>query len=113
MLADGRERREIELSMTSSWSREAVWISSVISASRRWEGRISELAGVSSMDGDKGLDCREEGFVSERIVGEEMGSSIIEAVGIEGRLGAFDVVDIARDMRRTSKGRTCFPSDLV
>ena len=35
MFAEGAERREIEWSMTSSWRREAVWISSVISARRR------------------------------------------------------------------------------
>ena len=40
MFADGAERRVSEVSMTSSWSREAVWINSVISARRRWEGRM-------------------------------------------------------------------------
>ena len=40
--ADGFERRESDSSMTSSWRREAVWIISVISASLRCVGKISE-----------------------------------------------------------------------
>ena len=73
---------------------------------------MSELSNVSNPDGESGLEF-EEGFVSDRILEGDIGSSIIGAVGTEAGLGALGVVEIALDMRRTIRGRTCFPSDFV
>lgn len=112
ILAEGEDLLEVELSITSSCKSEAVCISSVISASRRCEGNMSELSNVSNPDGESGLEF-DKGFVSDRIVEGDIGSSIIEAVDTEVGLGALGVVEIALDMRRTIRGRTCFPSDFV
>ena len=50
--------------------------------------------------------------MSERTEGGEMGSSIVEHVGREVR-GDLGVRAVARDIRRTRRGRICFPSEAV
>ena len=65
------------------------------------------------MDVANGPAFVQEGFVSERMVEGEIGSSIIECNFVEDSLGPLAIEDMARDMRRTINGRTCFPSDLV
>ena len=109
------ERREVEESMTSSWRRDAVWMSSVISARRRCKGRIPE-----SSDGcgpcvcleDKGFR-EEEGLTSARTAGGVMGLSIAAADWKLGSRVAFGVRLVALDIRRTRSGRMCLPSDCV
>ena len=88
-------------------------MSSVISANRFCEGRISDPLDMSFEDGANGLAIGEEGLVSERMVDGVIGLSMIEAIGMPDRLGDLGVKDIARDMSSTSKGLTCFPSPLV
>ena len=85
----------------------------MISASRRCDGKISEPSNASDTGGETEVDCNDEGLVSDSMIDGEIGSLILVVVGTEGRLDDFGVVDIARDMRRTSRGRMCFPSDLV
>ena len=46
IFAEGEDLRIRELSITSSCSNDAVWISSAISARRLWEGRIWESSGA-------------------------------------------------------------------
>ena len=115
--AEGEDLRAIELSITSSWSKEAVCMSSVISASRLCEGSISEPSElyVGSIEAaESGLSDGEDGLTSERTVGGDIGLSIVDAAGVEGcRRTVLSVEAVARDIRRTSKGRTCFPSELV
>lgn len=74
---------------------------------------MSDVSGASSTEGEKGLVLGQDGLVSERIVEGEIGSSIIEGVRVEDNLDSLTMGDIARDIRSTSSGRTCFPSDLV
>ena len=91
-------------------------MSSVISARRRCDGRISESSEVyevSRVELPGGLELGEEGLRSARIAGGVMESSIDVAVVVKGFLETFGVRDVARDMRRTRRGRICFPSDCV
>ena len=127
--AEGEPRRERERSMTSSWRREAVWMSSVISARRRWEGRMEgeePLVGADverrswkglldgNAEGKRGFEGR-KGLTSARTEVGEMDSLILEeavderrALGLLLELGA-----VACDMRSTSKGLMYLPSELV
>ena len=90
-------------------------MSSVISASRLCEGSISEpseLYVFSTEAAESGLFDGWEGLISERTLEGDIGLSIVDAVGKEGgRRAALGAGAVARDIRRTSKGRMCFPSD--
>lgn len=92
-------------------------MSSVISASRLCEGSISETSELytdSIGAAESGSLDGEDGLTSERIVGGDIGLSIVEVLGIEKCLrAAFGLEAVARDIRRTSKGRMCFPSERV
>ena len=68
---------------------------------------------VSTEEAERVLLVDNEGLTSERMFEGEMGLSIVEAVGIEESRGDLGAIDVARDMRRTNKGRICFPSDWV
>ena len=94
-------------------------MSSVISARRRWEGRISELEGGEELRAESvGEAVRGvyDGFKSARTEGGEIGSSIEEEEDGEGGGTAREDLgdrDVAPDMRRTRRGRMCLPSDVV
>lgn len=92
-------------------------MSSVISASRRCEGRMSEsFCGEyveSRAVADNGLLAGLDGFVSESTVGGEIGSLIVDCEGVIGCLEDLVALDVARDMSRTSTGRIRLPSVCV
>lgn len=86
-------------------------MSSVISASRLWEGRISlSLAGYEVSVCVMGLFVGEEGLTSERIAIGEMAWLISIGTCWSLYLGDFGVKAVARDINSTIIGRTCFPS---
>ena len=68
---------------------------------------------LSIEDAERGLVGCNEGLTSERILEGDMGLSIVAAAGIEESRGDLGAIDVALDMRRTSKGLICFPSDWV
>ncbi len=114
--AEGEDRRETELSMTSSWSNEAVCISSVISASRLCDGKMSESSEVyaaSSEEVESGLAAGIERLTSDKTLEGDIGLSIVEDDGDEGFRETLGVKAVALDMSRTSRGRICFPSEFV
>lgn len=117
MLAEGADRLVVDVSITSSCRREAVWISSTISASRRCEGRI--VGSVSVVDVGfrllKSVEAGWSGLLSKSTEGEEIGVSIDTSVGVELGVCRCDLgaKAVACDMSRTNKGRTCLPSDCV
>lgn len=77
---------------------------------------MSESCGVyavSVVEDEKGLVVRAEGFASERTSDGDIGSSISVAVGKELGCDVFGISAVALDIRRTNKGRICFPSELV
>ena len=90
-------------------------MSSVISASRLWEGRMSEPseAKAGSREDDSGFGIGDEGLTSERTPEGVIELSTEEAVGMEYSRGVLGVRAVALDIRRTNKGRMCFPSDCV
>ena len=77
----------------------------------------SDSAGVEDTEDDeRGSPVGADGLTSERIEVGEMGSSIgvDRADCRDGSCrGDFAVLEVARDIRRTSNGRICFPSDVV
>ena len=116
IFAEGAERRWVDVSITSSCRRDAVCMSSVISARRRWEGRMSESSevyAVSIEEFERGFASGEDGLMSDRIALGVIGLSMVVAVGIEGSRETLGVRDVARDMSRTRRGRICLPSDCV
>ena len=92
-----------------------MWISSVISARRRWEGRMEEFGSESGDEEDVGKTAlvEAEGLTSARMLRDDMGSSM----GFWGDncscRGDFAALEVARDIKRTINGRMCFPSDVV
>lgn len=91
-------------------------MSSVISARRRWEGRMSGSSGIyadSAEAAEGGLPAEDEGLSSERIVEGDIESSIVAAEAWKDVLGDFGDRAVARDIKRTMSGRICFPSDCV
>lgn len=116
VFADGEDLRVIELSIISSCSNEAVCISSVISARRFWEGRMSESSeeeSTSVEDTNSELATGEEGLISESIVDGEMESLSLEDVDSRDCFGPLRATEVARDMSKTISGRMRFPSDCV
>jgi hypothetical protein len=90
-------------------------MSSVISARRRCEGRMSASLGEGGWGSVfvKEDVSGEEGLTSARIARGERELSMAEAWrGGVGR-GALGQRAVALDMRRTMSGRTCFPSACV
>lgn len=91
-------------------------MSSVISASRRWEGRmsVSDVASVSV-----GVGVVVDGLTSRRMDIGDMDVSIgIDCIGeafcwFGGGMGALGHRYVARDMSSTIRGRMCFPSAWV
>lgn len=72
----------------------------------------SEVYAASMEAAESGLCDGWDGLTSERTVGGDIGLSIVDAVGKDGcRRAALGMGAVARDIRRTSKGRICFPSD--
>lgn len=116
ILAEGEDLRVVELSITSSCNKDAVCISSVISARRRWEGRTSEFA-LASMDwseeSSRGYKSMEDGLRSDNIIDGEIESSTEALVEAREPLDALESNEVARDISRTISGRMCLPSELV
>ncbi len=91
-------------------------MSSVISANRRWEGRICasiEGYGGSFAAAVSGFVSGEEGFKSESIFEGEMELLMFGVTDVEALRRAFGAKAVARDMSKTSMGRICLPSDWV
>lgn len=85
-------------------------MSSVISASRRWEGRTS----LSEPGCDEKSAWGEEGLASARTLrGDIEESIVIGSVCGDEDSGALGHNEVALDISKTIKGRTCFPSDCV
>lgn len=109
IFAEGEDLRVVELSITSSCSKDAVCISSVISARRRWEARISDSA-LESMD--RRFKSMEDGLTSDNMIDGEI-ESFTEVVVDARELGDLGASEVARDISRTMSGRICLPSEWV
>lgn len=91
-------------------------MSSVISASRLCDGRMSEFSKVcvvSSEEVESVPVSGVEGLTSDRTLEGDIGLSSVEGVGVEGCREDLGVTAVALDIRRTSRGRICFPSEVV
>ena len=89
-------------------------MSSVISARRRWDGRMEESGSEEDEEdvGKEGL-MEAEGLISARMLRGDMGSSMGFCCDNGSCRGDLAALEVARDIKRTNNGRMCFPSDVV
>ncbi len=114
--AEEEDLRIVELSITSSCSKDAVCINSAISARRLWEGRIWESVQAyweSIEEVIDGLRCGEGGLMSFNIADGEIDSLIKGDVEFEEILVTLGANEVACDISRTMSGRICLPSECV
>ena len=85
-------------------------MSSVISANRLCDGRMSESEDVYNVwVCVRGFEVGLEGLTSDRTADGDIGLSILKSLNLTD----LGVRAVALDIKSTMSGRTCFPSDCV